>query len=96
MERAVGLMIQGCAYCKQKYGEKPPYDDRRITHGCCDICYPIIMAEIDDTSQNLTAIAAESSGVSKIECHEPNPGTAKRYATDIRGVAAVDKVTGTY
>ena len=81
MERAVGLMIQVCAYCKQK---------------CCDICYPIIMAEIDDTP-NLTAIAAESSGVSKINhATQPNPGTAKRYATDIRGVAAVGKVTGTY
>ena len=88
-------MLQICSVCKVVYGEKEPLDDQRLTHGYCLECYKAVMAEIDDTP-NLTAIAAESSGVSKINhATQPNPGTAKRYATDIRGVAAVGKVTGT-
>ena len=75
-------MLQICSVCKTIYGEKEPLDDQRITHAIAK-SVTRLMAEIDDTP-NLTAIAAESSGVSKIECHEPNPGTAKRYATDIR------------
>lgn len=31
-------MIQICVYCKKKYGEKEPYDDKRITHGACPEC----------------------------------------------------------
>ncbi len=27
-----------CAWCKQKIGEKPPYDDKRVTHTICPKC----------------------------------------------------------
>jgi len=66
-------MLQICSVCKVVYGEKEPLDDQRLTHGYCPECYKAVMAEIDDTP-NLTAIAAESSGVSRIERQTPNNG----------------------
>lgn len=31
-------MIRICAWCKSYQGEKPPYEDPRVTHGICDAC----------------------------------------------------------
>lgn len=31
-------MIRICAYCGKVMGEKPPFEDRRVTHGMCDAC----------------------------------------------------------
>lgn len=27
-----------CAWCGKEIGEKPPYEDKSVTHGICDIC----------------------------------------------------------
>lgn len=32
-------MIVKCAWCGKDMGEKPPYEDKSITHGICDECY---------------------------------------------------------
>ena len=39
-------MIKMCAYCKEKIGEKEPYEDKSETHGICGICYPFVMQEV--------------------------------------------------
>ncbi len=28
-----------CAWCGRKLGEKPPYEDKGVTHGMCQDCY---------------------------------------------------------
>jgi len=28
-----------CAWCGKKLGEKPPYEDKEVTHGMCQNCY---------------------------------------------------------
>jgi hypothetical protein len=30
------------------FGEKEPFDDKSETHGICPVCYPKIMAELQD------------------------------------------------
>jgi len=32
-------MIVICSYCREKIKEKPPLNDKRISHGCCDKCF---------------------------------------------------------
>lgn len=31
-------MLRWCSYCQEFQGERPPYDDLRITHGICPSC----------------------------------------------------------
>jgi DNA-directed RNA polymerase subunit RPC12/RpoP len=31
-------MIRICSLCKRDLGEKPPYEDKRITHTLCPTC----------------------------------------------------------
>lgn len=33
-------MIRVCVVCKKVFGEKPPYEDKSVTHGICEICFP--------------------------------------------------------
>ena len=33
-----------CAWCGKKLGEKPPYEDKGVTHGMCQDCYDKEMA----------------------------------------------------
>lgn len=33
-------MIQQCYRCNTIYGEKEPLEDKRVTHGLCEECYP--------------------------------------------------------
>jgi len=42
-------MIQICSVCKIVYGEKEPYEDKRLTHGYCPDCFKVVMAEIKNT-----------------------------------------------
>jgi len=32
-------MITICSYCRQKIGEKEPFEDSRVSHGICGACY---------------------------------------------------------
>lgn len=32
-------MIRLCAWCGKTIGEKPPYEDKGVTHGMCPECY---------------------------------------------------------
>ena len=32
-------MIIVCAWCGKKMGEKPPYEDKSLTHSMCEKCY---------------------------------------------------------
>lgn len=32
-------MISICSYCRQKIGEKEPFEDSRLSHGICSACY---------------------------------------------------------
>lgn len=32
-------MITICSYCRQKIGEKEPFEDNRLSHGICGACY---------------------------------------------------------
>ncbi len=38
-------MIRVCYRCKKVYGEKAPLDDKTETHGLCETCFPIDLAE---------------------------------------------------
>lgn len=40
-------MIRICSMCKKNLGEKPPYEDKTITHGLCDECYNATMNEYE-------------------------------------------------
>ena len=31
-------MVRICSHCQKILGEKPPYDDKRLTHGICSPC----------------------------------------------------------
>ena len=39
-------MIQVCSVCKIVYGEKEPFEDKRLTHDYCPDCFKVVMAEI--------------------------------------------------
>ncbi len=39
-------MIRVCYRCKKVYGEKPPLGDKRVTHGLCDVCFPLEEARL--------------------------------------------------
>jgi DNA-directed RNA polymerase subunit RPC12/RpoP len=41
-------MIVICAWCGKKLGEKPPYDDKRVTHGICAKCAKKMEEEAGD------------------------------------------------
>ncbi len=38
-------MKRVCCYCKLVFGEKEPFDDQSESHGICQICFPIVMAD---------------------------------------------------
>jgi hypothetical protein len=40
-------MKRVCCICKVHIGDKEPLDDKRVTHGICEICYPKEIAKID-------------------------------------------------
>jgi len=42
-------MIQICSECKIVYGEKEPFEDKRLTHGYCPGCFKVVMSEIKNT-----------------------------------------------
>jgi len=44
-------MKQICCVCKTIYGEKEPYDDKRLTHGYCDTCFAMAIDEISNNHQ---------------------------------------------
>jgi hypothetical protein len=39
-------MFTVCAWCKKDLGEKPPLDDKSITHGMCKECFDKEMEKI--------------------------------------------------
>jgi len=43
-------MIIQCSWCKRKMGEKPPIEDKRITHGICSECVNKLEEENYDRS----------------------------------------------
>ena len=32
-------MISICSYCRKVIGEKEPFEDKRLSHGICPVCY---------------------------------------------------------
>jgi hypothetical protein len=40
-------MIILCSWCRETQGEKPPLEDRRITHTICPACFELQQAEIE-------------------------------------------------
>jgi len=40
-------MILTCYRCKKDYGEKGPFEDRRVSHGLCPPCVPLEWARIE-------------------------------------------------
>ena len=52
-------MILVCYRCKRPYGEKEPFEDRRISHGLCDPCIPLEMARVE---KELKAIISSPIG----------------------------------
>ena len=41
-------MIRVCYRCGKVFGEKAPFEDRRISHGLCDSCVPIEAARVEE------------------------------------------------
>lgn len=35
-------MFRWCSFCQKLMGESEPYDDFRLTHGCCTACEPLL------------------------------------------------------
>lgn len=56
-------MIQICSVCKIKYGEKEPFEDTRFTHGYCQECYAVVMAELDNYPANGATVTTEATVV---------------------------------
>ena len=44
-------MIRQCARCLIIIGEKPPYSDKRISHGECDKCFEEKMKKLEKYGQ---------------------------------------------
>lgn len=42
-------MFVVCAGCGQELGEKEPFEDTRISHGCCPECKEELLEEINIT-----------------------------------------------
>src|SRR3990167_10718538 len=40
-------MKRVCCYCKKSMGQKPPYKDKRTTHGVCGNCFLKVIAEYE-------------------------------------------------
>ena len=38
-------MLRVCAWCQKDMGEKPPLDDKSVTHSICDDCLKKLMPE---------------------------------------------------
>ena len=36
-------MLRQCCRCKVIYGEKEPLEDKNVTSGYCDVCFPLEM-----------------------------------------------------
>lgn len=49
-------MIRQCARCLLILGEKPPYEDKRISHGECDKCFEEQMKKIKEYSKLKKAV----------------------------------------
>jgi len=45
-------MIRQCCICKKIYGEKKPYEDKRITHGYCLTCEKRLLSDIITQKKN--------------------------------------------
>lgn len=38
-------MVARCVYCKRFIGDREPLDDPPVTHGACDPCVEVALAE---------------------------------------------------
>jgi len=41
-----------CAWCGERKGEKPPYNDDSISHSICKKCEQAALKELEDEDQN--------------------------------------------
>lgn len=47
-------MIRECYICKKIMGEKEPYENKSMTSGICNECFPLEMAKIEKVREKKT------------------------------------------
>lgn len=91
-------MIVECAWCGKYMGEKPPYEDKRVSHSICDECKAKYFPELEKpTKKELTdfalkivaAMRGQSAGVIAVPqfrgwTSEELDGTANLLLQDLR------------
>lgn len=40
-------MLRVCSWCSGSMGEKPPFEDKTVTHGMCDKCLERVGQDIE-------------------------------------------------
>ena len=48
-----------CAWCDKDMGEKPPYEDKGVTHGICPECYREMMPEKKEKGEEGNPMSTE-------------------------------------